>query len=350
MLKYYWGDFKMKKLRNINIKKEKNSMVIKLIIFMVVIVVSFIFILLKAEVVDKTNKEMTDLNSIIISADSKSDKKAYVDVSYTPYQFAVSEETENSYYIIADNNYLYIAYMSPSDFARLNVEGIETSPIRAEGITKVTTEEIKKLAIEAYNEGLEESEKITLDSFNDYFGSVYLDMTIKENSSASFLTLLFIIALVTGVVGIIVILIKLISFNASINRLEQGLAGELDNEMDSQNAFYYKKAHLYLTDNYIINFNGKFVAINYKDVVWMYPYEYRVNGIKSNQSIKIMTNSGKVYTIASMELVTKAKKEVFNEIWNTIASKNSEMVLGYTKENIKLMNDTYRNKKGKKRI
>ena len=31
--------------------------------------------------------------------------------------------------------------------------------------------------------------------------------------------------------------------------------------------------------------------------------------------------------------VTKEKKEVYDEIWNTIASKNTNILLGYTKEN-----------------
>ena len=32
-------------------------------------------------------------------------------------------------------------------------------------------------------------------------------------------------------------------------------------------------------------------------------------------------------------IVTKEKKEIYDEIWNTIASKNTNILLGYTKEN-----------------
>ena len=70
----------------------------------------------------------------------------------------------------------------------------------------------------------------------------------------------------------------------------------------------------------------------------MYPFEQRVNGIRTTQNIKIFTSEGKTYTIVSIEMVTKKKKEIFDEIWNTIASKNDKMRLGYTSENIKEMN------------
>ena len=115
--------------------------------------------------------------------------------------------------------------------------------------------------------------------------------------------------------------------------MDEDLIEKLDNEMNDADAFYYEKTHLYLTKNYIINFQGRFKVIEYRDVIWMYAMNYRTNGIKTSQSINIMDVKGKVTSIATINIVTKGKKEIYDEIWNTIASKNTNILLGYTKEN-----------------
>ena len=116
-------------------------------------------------------------------------------------------------------------------------------------------------------------------------------------------------------------------------KMDEDLIEKLDNEMNDADAFYYEKTHLYLTKNYIINFQGRFKVIEYRDVIWMYAMNYRTNGIKTSQSINIMDVKGKVTSIATINIVTKEKKEIYDEIWNTIASKNKNILLGYTKEN-----------------
>lgn len=335
----------MSKFTNKNMKKEIRNMRKKLIIFILVIVIAFGFKIWEDSTIEEVNNNITDLNSIIISSEDKTDKKAYINLNMIPYQFAVSDDTENSFFIVADDQYLYIAYMSPSDFERLNNEDIVNNPVRIEGITETTTEQIKQLAINTYNEGLEEDEQISIDEFNNYFGSVYLNMTIEGNSNANILLGLFILFLLFGVIGTISSLIQLISFKKKTSKMDSDLIEELDNEMNDEKSFYYEKIHLYLTDKHIINFNGKFIVIDYKDIVWMYPFEQRTNGIKTSQAIKVMTEDGKTYTIATIDVVSKAKKEIYNEIWNTIISKNNKMLLGYTKENIQEMKEKKKNKK-----
>lgn len=335
----------MLKFTNKNMKKEIRNMRKKLIIFILVIVIAFGFKIWEDSTIEEVNNNITDLNSIIISSEDKTDKKAYINLNMIPYQFAVSDDTENSFFIVADDQYLYIAYMSPSDFERLNNEDIVNNPVRIEGITETTTEQIKELAIDTYNEGLEEDEQISIDEFNNYFGSVYLNMTIEGNSNANILLCLFILFLLFGVIGTISSLIQLISFKKKTSKMDSDLIEELDNEMNDEKSFYYEKIHLYLTDKHIINFDGKFIVIDYKDIVWMYPFEQRTNGIKTSQAIKVMTEDGKTYTIATIDVVSKAKKEIYNEIWNTIISKNNKMLLGYTKENIQEMKEKKKNKK-----
>lgn len=162
--------------------------------------------------------------------------------------------------------------------------------------------------------------------------------------------MLFLLVFLVGLTTLIISLVNLLRYNGKIKKLGDVKISEIDNEMNNPNSFNYEKANLFLTENYIINFYGGLNILSYKDIMWMYPFEQRMNGIKTCQSIKVLMNNGKTYNIANIDLVTKSKKEIYNEIWDTIISKNSTMLIGYTKENIKAMkdkvNEIKRNKKG----
>lgn len=329
----------MKRFTNENVKKEYKKIVRNILISILFIVIALGFGYWETLIVNNSEKNKVDLDSIIVSDNkNKDNKKAYLDAKSIPYQFAVSSSTVNSYYIISDGEYLYVAFMSPSDFDKLNKESIKDTPIRIEGITKYTSKEIKQLAIDAYNEGLEEDKKITLANFDSYFGSVYLDMTEIDASVAMVQLILFMIFMGIGNILLIISIIRLIRFKRSLNKLDGTKVNELDNEMNNEKAFYYSKVKLYLTDNYIINFKGTFRAIKYSDVLWMYPYEIRQNGVRTSKSIKILVNNAKTYIIATIDVYTKKSKAVYDEIWDTIVKKNPNMLLGYTSENIKAMN------------
>lgn len=329
----------MNKFTNKKIKREKNKRIILLIVGIILIILSFFFKYESELTNNNSNKKITDLNSIIISSNDKEDKFAYLNIKYKPYKFAVYDDTPNSYYIVSDDKYMYIAYMSPEDYQKLSKNDIYSSPKRIEGITKTTTEDIKKLAIDAYNGSVQDNDKnLTLADFNNYFGSVYLDMTTKYTTTSTILSLIFFLLLFFGVIIALTSIIELLGISHSIKKLSIDKIEEIDHEMNDQDAFYYDKASLYLTNNYIINFGGRLKIINYKDILWIYPFEQRTNGIKTSQSIKVLTNDGKTSIIATMDVITKQKKEIYNEIWDTIISKNDQILTGYTKENITAMN------------
>lgn len=329
----------MNKFTNVNIKKEYKKKIRGIIISVVLILLGLVCIYLAYVSEKKTNNTAKDLDSIITSeSKDKANKMAYLDVKAKPFLLAVSKSTKNKYYIMSDGEFLYIAYMSPEDYKKLNVDSITETAIRVEGVTKYTSKEIQKFAIDAYNEGLEEDEKITSSDFNSYFGAVYLDMTKKVSDTVILPFALSAITLGIGNMMLIITLIVFFIFIRSINKLDGMKINELDNEMNDSNAFYYSRVRLYLTKNYIINFNGTLKAIKYTDILWMYPYEVRRNGVKVSQSIKILVNDAKTYIIATIDVYTKKSKAVYDEIWDTIVSKNKDMVLGYTSENIKAMN------------
>lgn len=341
----------MKKFTNSNIKKEIQKKYLNIVIAILIIAVSFIFLYLERKTTEELESKVTDLNSIIVGFETKNDQKSYINAASIPYKFAGYDDTTDSYYIVFDDKYMYVAYMTEKQFNKLNNEDIYENPIRIQGITKTTTDDVKEIAIEAYNTNMEkEEDKLSITDFDNYFGPVYLDMTTNSSSLANVYLLIFILLLFGGIIYLLVVIIQLIKFYLGIKKIDETQIEDIDNEMNKDSAFYYEKAHLCLTDNYIINFGGTFRIIKYQDILWIYPFEQRVNGIKSAQSIKVLTNNGKTYTIASIEVITKKKKEVFDEIFNTILNKNNKMLIGYTDENIKTMKDKVKeiknNKKG----
>ena len=48
----------------------------------------------------------------------------------------------------------------------------------------------------------------------------------------------------------------------------------------------------------------------------------------------LVDKNNKLYNICSIDVISKNKKEIFEEVWNTIVSKNDKVLIGYTKENI----------------
>ena len=117
---------------------------------------------------------------------------------------------------------------------------------------------------------------------------------------------------------------------------------DINKELEEEEAFYYKSAKLALTKNYIVDFSTGLKVFKYNEVLWMYRYELRQNGIKSQMSIILFVkNDKKRHVVASMVGYTKKSKEINREIMDAIMNKNKKMLVGYTKENREKMKEEY---------
>lgn len=249
--------------------------------------------------------------------------------------FAYYPGDTNRFYFAADEDYIYVIRMRPSTYQKIENELKANKVATVDGATKKTPSDIREIAIEVYNEILEEDEQLTIADFENYFGAIYLDL---EASPIGFNEVIIVIMLVCALCGLGFALAGGIGtwrFKRKINKLTAEEREAIDREMNHPEAFYYANAHLYLTDNYIINFASTFDAITYKDVIWAYQFIQRRNGIKVSQSIVVMTKNGKSHTIASLNGLTKKAKDVFDEIFETVAKKSTNAVIGYTSENRK---------------
>lgn len=316
------------------VEKERKKQKIFLWIGILSIIITGIFFFYGNKVVEDAEKNKESMHNVILKKDSENfNKKAYLNVHTTPYKFAIYNDTSDAYYFVMDDKYMYVTYMTSADYNMLNKEDIKTNPVKIEGITKKTPDDIKKLAIETYNEAMEnEEDKLAINDFDNYFGSIYLDMTQSDGAIGDFQYLMGVIFGISGLVMFIIFIIYKMSFKKGVKKLDSSEITKIDMEMNDPEAFYYEKAHLFLTKNYIINFAGIFNVINYKDIIWIYPFVMRTNGIKTSQSIMVVSKDGKAKKVADIDVFTKGKKEIFDEIFNTIASKNDKIIIGYDKE------------------
>lgn len=113
-------------------------------------------------------------------------KYVYLQIDGLSDVIATYGENEIEKYYIAINGYnWYIVSLSSTDLEELkNIQAytygqIDNKPasVKIYGITEGVPEDLKKIAIDFYNKGLEDDEKITIDDFENYFGSVMLNTT-----------------------------------------------------------------------------------------------------------------------------------------------------------------------------
>ena len=241
---------------------------------------------------EESLKNAKSLHDVIIN--QKEDKEnyfSYVNVNDVPYKFAVSSDTTDAYYFVSDGKYMYVLYLSLDEFKKLDNETIKEKPIKVTGRTKSVTNEIKKIALDVYNSGLSEDEKISIDEYDLYFGSIYLDT--NETGDGSFYFIMFILSLMFSIIMTLIYLLANHRFKKGIKKLSKDEINTIDNELNSKDSFYYEVAHLSLTNNYIVNLGTSFDVIKYSDIIWLYTYTIKTKGVVTSSSIIAFTNNGK---------------------------------------------------------
>ena len=194
-------------ITNENVLKEQKGITKKIFIWIFIIFASFGLFILGDYLNEKEKSKAQNLETIIMSKDeNKESLHTYIEVKKNPYKFAVSNDTTDAYYLLTDGNYLYIAYMSESDYNKVNDENDYDGKIKIEGITGIPSSDVKKLAIETYNELFET--QLTTADYESYFGDVYIDMTKEYSSSSDVINVIGFITLIVGIICLIINIAK----------------------------------------------------------------------------------------------------------------------------------------------
>ena len=317
----------MKEFKNKNIEKAYQKVLNLLYVSLFLFALGCILIgysILKNEKV-----EPVFLDDVIVN-DPKEDVYSYVDIISEPALFAEYSDSSKKAYFVEDENYLYVVIMNDSTYNDLVSKEY---PVRITGYTQYVTEDLKEVAIDTMNEGIED-EKLTISDYENLFGSIVLDLDMNP---LFFNDLLLVIGILLGFIAIIILIVFVwikILYKRGLKKLSAEEIAKITKEVnDEKNAFFYQKANIYLTEHYLISLTNRFEAIPYKDIIWMYPFVVRQYGFRTSQSIIVVTKDGKKYTALSMNVITKANKEVYQEIYDTILEKNAKILNGFNKEN-----------------
>ena len=338
----------MKEFTNIYVKKEYKKKILPLIIGIIFLLIAAFTWYLREGVVNEKLKNTKDLNETILM-DDNIEKSSYLTINYYPYGFADYEDDENNaYYIVADEKYFYIAYMNKKKVEKLTKEELQNG-VKLEGSTASVPYDVKKLAVDAYNEwysDVEDFKPIYTAQFDDMFGSIYLDTTKTKYALTTEYNGIYIVSLLIGICLTIYGAYITISYRRRLSKLTTDEIIMLDNEMNN-NGKFFNKADLFLTDKYLIDFH-KFNYFDYKDIKWVYTHIQRTNGVKSNESLVISLKDGTTHFIASTS-GSKKMKLIYEEIYEMISTKNPDVRIGYTNEYIKLNQEEYKKIKEEKK-
>ena len=276
-------------------------------------------------------------------------KYAKVSASVMTDYFATNDYTgrEHKSYFIYDNQYMYIVDLNEKTRKELDViynysydqneDAVAPNSVEIKGMTKKIPSDLKQIAINAYNE-LYGEKLVNNSNFSTYFGDVYLDTYESPMTDFSYT---FVYSFPFLLIGLIFLFSYFkISHTTKKNKMKYNEVWDKILKEVNDSELYYKKAKLYLTNSYIISYQNGLEIYDYKDVVWVYPHEYRYNGAVTQKSIFVVTKNGKAHKLSTLS-TSKKNKILFDELYNTLMNKMPDVLKGYTKENIKAAKELY---------
>lgn len=311
-------------------KPSKGKLIAALIIFAMCFFYEFGFYMSMKDVKDDpvALTEATDIG-----------KYACVDVYGMTDYFAEKtggDDPDQKYYFVADEKYIYIANIDKKaledldEFLKADEETEEIDPVRICGLTETIPADLKKLAISSYNEMLGQ-EFLNNTNFNEYLGNYFLNTAIGPEED------FLIQSFVAGIFLVVGLIVLCVYFN-DVRKTKKTMA-KYANEMDAikmeiaaPDTLYDKKAKVFFTNKRIINVASGMEIYDYKDVIWVYPHEFRQNGYTTQRSIYVVTSDKKAHIIANIN-TSKKNNILFDEIYESLMLKMPDALHGYTEEN-----------------
>ncbi len=254
--------------------------------------------------------------------------------------YSVDSSVTDEYYLALGENYLYILNLSKSQYSDISKqweEDEELEFVEMNGMTENIPSDLKKLAIDTYNE-IYESDDLNSYNFNEAFVPYVLNAKKTPNDSYQiFYTIGSLAAMVTNIL-VICYIVNLISTRLSVNKIAKKydltqIALELSSETNAE----FNKTKVMFMDNYLVSYCAPYDIIKYKDIAWMYLHDNYVNGVKSTMSIMMMTKDGKLHTIAQVSASGKENNEQYTNTFNELIGRRPNALVGYTNENVTAM-------------
>lgn len=308
----------------------------KSLIVCIVLIIISITAFIGADILSKPRKgeKCTNFGTLIDLDQDEENKYAKIDIVTEPYQFAYKTQDgskENYYFVADEDNFIYIVRLSPDKYDEIKKqydEQGENFKYELKGYLFNIQPELKKLAISGYNAGRPADQKISSADFQSYFGKTYLDDKITPTTEyATVCIMVGFFFSIFSTVSIVILIINVVNTKKTLKKYGKE---DLEAELEKESTISYKKSKLYLTDKYVVyGYQGLHVE-EYDNISWVYIEKRRQNGVTVGKYLIIVTNAGKKKYVTNC-----SNEDTLVEMITHIADKNSNILVGFTSENIK---------------
>ena len=332
------------------LKKGKHSSKTFGILYFICIIVMIGTFIFSAYKIDKETPNATDFteNGAI---GLELDKYVYLQVeglsgliaTYGPSDSEASDENEK-YYIAISDGYWYIVNLDNAtldqlkDIQKYTFGEIENkpAPVTIYGITEEVPQELRQIADDIYNEGLTDEEKMSIDEFEQCYGSVLLNAR-RTPADLTVETIIIGIAIIVFFITIIVnICDKVIRSRVYKYLKKNGYEEDLEKQLndDVEEKFYNDKV-IFTKDYFVDTYKGDFCAVKYSDIKWIHTHMVKYNGIITvSNNIVLHLKDGKT-NFQCLKINGKIKDE-FENVFGKLCDKiPADSLKGYTSENIR---------------
>lgn len=323
-----------------NIKCKKSMLVIGIILF--VVFMGLGLLIYSGEV----NAEYE-----VLTKNTSANVYAKLNVSLLDSAFATEtlDGKEKDYYIAFDeNDNPFIIVLDKSGLESLRkiqeytlseTETDKPNPVMVYGNVSKSDTEVFKYLQEFLKD--EDGNTYTIDELKSVVGENYLDTTWDNKEEGIFALILFGVFSLSGLILIIVYFVR----NKKSKKILEECGRELEKieeDVKSGKGIHNKKCKVYLTDRYLLSYAGGVKLIELNDIVWVYPFITKQNGITTSKSIYVVTNNGKSNVVAVVNTWGKKNKASFEELYQDIINKVPNVLVGYSKENMEKAKEMYK--------
>lgn len=323
-----------------NIKGHKSMLVIGIILFVVFMGLGLLIYS------DEVNAEYE-----VLTKNTSENVYAKLNVSLLDSAFATEtlDGKEKDYYIAFDeNDNPFIIVLDKSGLESLKkiqeytlseTEIEKPNPVMVYGNVSKSDTEVFKYLQEFLKD--EDGNTYTIDELKNVVGENYLDTTWDNKEEGIFALILFGVFSLSGLILIIVYFVR----NKKSKKILEEYGRELEKieeDVNSGKGIHNKKCKVYLTDRYLLSYAGGVKLIELNDIVWVYPFITKQNGITTSKSIYVVTNNGKSNVVAVVNTWGKKNKASYEEIYQDIINKVPNVLVGYSKENMEKAKEMYK--------
>lgn len=278
-------------------------------------------------------------NALALEDVTQEDQYVKEDVyAITDYFATYSEDDiiKDKYYLAVGDSMLYILNLDYNQYVDICTE-LESNLYTVTGMSEPVSDELKKLAIDTYNE-IYETDALNESNFETVFSAYLINAKRTPNDGAQIFKDLGIISLLCSVIFVIIYIVIILRTKRNIRKVaEEYDLAQISIELSFPSKLEYQKTKTIFLDTYVIDYSTALDVIRYEDIVWVYPNEHRINGIKSAQQIVVVTKDKKRRVIAETDAFGKENKKQFESTYNELAKRRPNALFGYTKENIDAM-------------